>query len=202
MKPLQTHNHYIETWIPPHDRFTRFELSDEDWARPLGFGHVKRQLAKLFDVRDEYDDLVGYTSWNPAESDRWVHIPVMSSIPARIALDHMDSAAEVCPTFKHITARVQVFRVASEGEFVCWQIDLKDAEALARCKWLTCLGEDQIHRFVYELRRKLWERGQRAFFQRGGWRHELDKTCECGKPAAYNTKTQRYCGACDDCMPF
>ena len=31
---------------------------------------------------------------------------------------------------------------------------------------------------------------------------ELDKTCECGKPAVYNTKTGRYCGACDECMPF
>jgi len=26
--------------------------------------------------------------------------------------------------------------------------------------------------------------------------------CACGKPAAYNEKAQRYCGACDDCMPF
>ena len=26
--------------------------------------------------------------------------------------------------------------------------------------------------------------------------------CECGKPQAYNEKAGRYCGCCDECMPF
>lgn len=29
-----------------------------------------------------------------------------------------------------------------------------------------------------------------------------DKTCQCGQPAAYNTITEKYCGACENCMPF
>lgn len=31
-------------WVPPADPFVTFEESDERWAKPLGFGHMKDTL--------------------------------------------------------------------------------------------------------------------------------------------------------------
>ena len=72
MNALQTHGLFEERWIPPKDdRFTRYEPRDESWARPLSRGTVQRQPMRLYDVRDDRLQLLGYVRNNPADCKSW-----------------------------------------------------------------------------------------------------------------------------------
>lgn len=34
---------YTEKWIPPYDRFIEYEPKDEEWAKRLGIGTIKKE---------------------------------------------------------------------------------------------------------------------------------------------------------------
>jgi len=164
MKPLQTHGRYIEEWIPGNDRFCQFESSDEEWARPLGYGEVVRTLAKLYDVRDIDTSLIGYTKCNPTDDFLGGHlyVPILTENPPTIVDPVKDDWAQLdTPAYEALAVHAHTISLEGwDSHYLTWIVDLSDAEKLARCGWLECLGEDNIRKFVHDLRMRRWKQEQ------------------------------------------
>jgi len=155
VKPLQTHGRYVETWVPPVERFVRYERSDERWARPLGIGTVKSELEALYDVRDERRNLIGYT----------VHNPMCIRNRPFLTLTYAE-----CPSYRRWRPEEILVR-AEEREiylevvdygmgneiFRNWQASLQDSLLLIEMGWVSVMGRDNRHDWEYELRRRMAE---------------------------------------------
>lgn len=154
MKPLQTHGRYVETWVPPQERFVRYEKSDERWARPLGIGTVERRLQDLYDVRDEQFGLLGYT----------YHNPVMESPRQLIELAFLEDCESLWRADSHAPSKVREIAVRTKvcgfrGErFVHWAVALEDAGFLIESGWICAFGCDNKYEWMHELKRRQHER--------------------------------------------
>jgi len=166
MKPLQTHNQYIETWRPPQsDRFTVYQQSDESWLRPLGFGTVDRVLAPLYDVRLITDEsLIGYISQDPTHH-RDGRMPISCLLDPPSSFDYLMKGGMHDRETLNITTIVLRIRHYAIGPhvFQCWFAVPEDVPALVRSSYLT-FGPDNKERFVHELMRKEYERRDHLHF--------------------------------------
>ena len=153
-QPLMTHGLVDEVWIPPRDPFVTYEASDESWARYCGLGRVVKRLKKLYDVRDEKGDLVGYTSYNPSDTrGHRLEIPIANRAAVRFYQTEPIQRDEI----KTVEVELAYFRIDSET-FCTWRCRLVDAEPLVRCGWIKCVGEDNKERFIDNIREKLYNR--------------------------------------------
>lgn len=163
MQPLQTHGQYTSRWVPPKpDRFTVYDAGDEAWARPLGLGSVESCLVSLYDVRDERNDLVGYTRHNPASHyERKLHALHVYCLdcddyPTFRASEDRGVPCEYKP-FR--TIEIRLIQLAICGEyFIAWHVPLQYGAQLMDAGWLDCIGPDHKSRYVNELRRRSEER--------------------------------------------
>lgn len=155
MRPLQSHGLYDDVWYPPHDgRFCAYERRDESWMRPLGLGTIKKVLRPLYDVRLTDGSLVGYTDMLPGSAQRTLALPVLPENAAT-----WRTTARATP-LAYQTVLVRCGRYVAAGEmFACWELEsASDASLLIRTNWITCLGVDDIARFIYDLERKQYQR--------------------------------------------
>lgn len=169
MQPLQTHGQYTSRWVPPKsDRFTVYDAGDEAWARPLGLGSVERCLVNLYDVRDERNDLVGYTRHNPEayhsrkQFSLWIgSLQDMDNPEMRVAQMRHDAFRpdSIC----HI--EIRLVQIAIHGErFISWYVPLQYGAQLMDAGFLVCICPDHKSRYVAELRKRFEERD---------WQHQM-----------------------------
>lgn len=162
IEPLQTHGLTREVWIPPKERFVTYEASDEAWAKPLGLGKVETKPVDLYDVRDQRNKLIGYTSHNPAkyieEGCMDINVRVADSPSMRRREIWGGEPIDFLKMQPYQTIRLRIYRIDMYGHnYWTWVADICDAELLARAEWIKCIGEDHIHRFASELRFRAYE---------------------------------------------
>ncbi|CAB4191756.1 hypothetical protein UFOVP1229_124 [uncultured Caudovirales phage] len=162
-KPMQTHGLFDETWHPPVSRskFVTYTKDDEHWLRPMGLGHVKKTIRNLFDVRLNDRTLVGYVDIDPTKSDcPWLQLPMI--LPSSVYDDPMLAPGR--REYRRVTMYVELLRVrVSDMQlFSCWTLESAlDASLLVQVGFITLIGEDNLHRWSSELRRKHCARQER-----------------------------------------
>jgi hypothetical protein len=166
MQPLQTHGQYTSRWVPPKpDRFTVYDAGDEAWARPLGLGSVEQCLVNLYDVRDERNDLVGYTGHNPEAYHSRKQFSMWIGSLQDLEQSEMHVAQMRHDAFKPDSiCRIEIRLVQLEynGEhFISWHVPLQYGAELMAGGFLCCIGPDHRDRYVRELRRRWEERDYR-----------------------------------------
>lgn len=137
--PLQTHGLCDEEWIPPRSlsRFISFGREDEHWLRPLGLGTVRRIPKPLYDVRDEFGELMGFSPHDPTRCHRSL----------RVACFDGDLSFAFRPTgrLKIAYLRIDTAVYARGGErFTSWKSRAEDAIGLLQCGFITTAGQDMI----------------------------------------------------------
>lgn len=178
-KPLQTHGlcKTKRVWNPPKlGRFMAADKSDEHWMRPLmmagdggRWGTIsvvpdERYPVDLYDVRDERNELIGYSSLNPCDqwNSRWPELVLNVIAPEDRYIRGAITPEESCG-YKQITIRVTRWR-ASDEDYVAWQARFSDAFALIRGGWLKVLGTDNIREWEYIMRQKQYDREFRHIY--------------------------------------
>ncbi len=186
MQPLQTHGQYATRWVPPKaDRFTVYEPSDEAWARPLGLGSCEQCLVNLYDVRDERNDLVGYTRYNPESYHKrkqfslWIgslqdcEYKKISVAQVRHDAFRPDSICSI---------EIRLVKIVISGErFVSWYVPLQYGAELMDAGFLACIGPDHRSRYVAELRQRFEERDWEYQMRSRNW----NKVQTDVQPASY-----------------
>lgn len=175
MRPLQTHGKYTTRWVPPKaDRFTVYESSDEAWARPLGLGSAEQCLVNLYDVRDERNDLVGYTQHNPESYHKrkqfslWIGcLQDLEHPEMRFGQVRYDSRRT--DSFCRIEIRLVEFVYYGE-RFVSWHVPLQYGAQLMDAGFLACIGPDHRSRYVAELRQRFEERDWEYQMRSRNWK--------------------------------
>lgn len=135
---LSTHGWVTSPWIPPksNSRFVTYDLSDEHWLRPFGFGTVQpmRQV-ELYDVRDEVGDLIGYSQYSPS---------------------HFAKKAGYEPYFQSESGRTfaRIDRIEKCGfVFRGWTVNRDQIPRHASSKLISVwTQDDQIEKFLEDLR--------------------------------------------------
>lgn len=175
MQPLQTHGQYTTQWVPPKsDRFTVYDAGDEAWARPLGLGTVEQCLVNLYDVRDERNDLVGYTRNDPVAHYRrhgytlHVHCLDCDDYPTFHRKEDRGLPCEPKP-FRHIEIRLVQLEVCGE-RFLSWHVPLQYGAQLMDAGFLACIGPDHRSRYVAELRQRFEERDWEYQMRSRNWK--------------------------------
>lgn len=169
MQPLQTHGQYTTRWVPPKaDRFTVYDAGDEAWARPLGLGSVERCLVNLYDVRDEHNDLVGYTRHNPEAYHRRKQFSLWIGSLQDCEYEKMSVAQTRHDAFRPdsiCSIEIRLVQIVISGErFVSWYVPLQYGAELMDAGFLACIGPDHRSRYVRELRQRAEERD---------WQHHM-----------------------------
>jgi hypothetical protein len=167
---LQTHGLYEEIWIPEESRFWRLEKRDEKWARPLGFGSVKRHLKELYDVRDNKMDLLGYVKFNPEKhSHKTIAIQIAPQVNFVSSFFHDDKLETIPVDFVHLRQRLSRFRVAGpefrkpkELLYFFWMATTADAIKLLEAGQLVS-GRDNLQQWEHALHLKLREEEMNYF---------------------------------------
>lgn len=163
MRPLQTHGKYTTRWVPPKaGKFTVIEASDEAWAHPLGIGSVEQCLVNLYDVRDERNDLVGYTRHNPEayhsrkQFSLWIGcLQDLEHSEMRLAQVRHDA----CRPGGICSIEFRLVEFAYYGQrVVAWHVPLQYGAQLMDAGFLACIGPDHRSRYVAELRQRFEER--------------------------------------------
>jgi hypothetical protein len=134
---LSTHGWVTSPWIPPksNSRFVTYDLSDEHWMRPSGFGKVlpMRQV-KLYDVRDEAGDLIGYSQYSPSDFARKAGYQPSFQSESGIAFATID--------------RIEKFGFV----FRCWTVSQDQMKRHATSKLISVwTDDDQIEKFLEDL---------------------------------------------------
>jgi len=175
MQPLQTHGQYTSRWVPPKpDRFTVYDASDEAWARPLGLGSVEQCLVNLYDVRDERNDLVGYTQHNPEayynrkQFSLWIGSLRDLEYP-EIQVAQLRHDAFQPDSICRIEIRLVQFEICGE-RFISWHVPLQYGAELMASGWLACIGPDYRDRYVRELRQRFEERDWEYQMRSRNWK--------------------------------
>jgi len=159
---LQTHGQTVQTFVPPKTRFIQYEKSDEDFCVYAGIATYKTEPVALWDVREHNGNLLGYTRHNPndalCQSGSGIHeVRIMEPVGG-FKIQRLSEY--VSPAVRRVQVRINTmtwsFKPNVREEFVCWFADLCDAEALARGRWLECVGDDNIEHFTHELARKAY----------------------------------------------
>jgi len=115
--------------------------------RPLGLGRIVDMPEPLYDVRDERGELVGYTVHNPSQyGSRGVVVEVIDPISVRDLRSHY----VVRQNRRSIEIIAPLFRWPDSEPRIGWRVMLTDVPDLIRVKWIQVLGEDNIHRAMYE----------------------------------------------------
>lgn len=156
-EPLQSHDFHDLVWQPPApERFVSYDCRDESWMRPLGLGSVVKVKRALYDVRDERNELIGYTTHQPSHERPYMGLP-FSSVEEPSYWTGDDERP--CVQTEMINLRTGYSGVGDK-RFVFWQANLSDAPKLIRGRFIQTLGEDNIRSFA---RRIEMESRKRAY---------------------------------------
>jgi hypothetical protein len=160
LKPLQTHGIMVDTWIPPKHPFVQYEPRDEAWGRYAGVGRIESRLAELYDVRDENNELIGYTKKHPVEAMEFSRGgQYLTQVAVSVPMPYLAHDFSKPSPYRRIALDFRMHRFACDGDdYLSWFARLVDGELLVRSRFIECIGQDHINEFAFAIRRRYLDR--------------------------------------------